>query len=105
MKPALPLEIETLFVSGYDRGVEPPAVPDVAHVWVRPTGQHGETVPGVVLGWHRDLAHSALASGWVATVACIPYGDALLVQAVPAERLVPVRDAQPRPPSAERQPS
>ena len=44
-------------------------------------------------------------SGWVATVACIPYGDALLVQAVPAERLVPVRDPQPRPPAADQQPT
>ena len=74
----------------------PPLVP----VWVKPQAGHGETVPGIVLGWSRDHIRSALDSGWVLTVAVIPFEGALLVDFVRAERVVPVRDATPLEPTA-----
>ena len=67
----------------------------VGPIWLRPEAGHGETVPGIVLGWNRDHIHSALDSGWVLTVAVIPFDGALLIDYAKAERLVPVRDATP----------
>jgi hypothetical protein len=50
----------------------------------------------VVAGWQWSGVHNATASGWMALVVTAPYGDALLVAWVEAERLVPVRDPAPR---------
>lgn len=72
-----------------------PTDPQTAHVWVRPTGNHGETVPGVIIGWHRALVRGALASPWAALVAVVPFGTALLVQHVGGERILPVADDTP----------
>lgn len=72
-----------------------PIDPSVRHVWVRPQGQHGETLPGLVISWQRSLRRTVLASDWVALVALVPFGDSLLLEWVGAERLVPVRDPAP----------
>lgn len=73
-----------------------PQAPDVAHVWVRGRADHGAPTPGVVAGWQWSGVHNATASGWMALVVTAPFGDALLVAWVEAERLVPVRDPAPR---------
>lgn len=74
--------------------MEIPAQP-LGPIWLRPQAGHGETVPGIVLGWNRDHIHSALDSGWILTVASIPFDGALMIDHSHAERMIPVRDATP----------
>lgn len=90
------------YSSGQPNGQPAGLIPGspVGPIWLRPEAGHGETVPGIVLGWNRDHIRSALDSGWVLTVAVIPFDGALLIDYAKAERVVPVRDATPVDPTA-----
>ncbi len=72
-----------------------PNEPDVWHVWVRGHGEHAPTQPGLILQWQPTPVRNATASAWSALVLTAPFPDAVLVQWVSADRLVPIRDATP----------
>lgn len=69
-----------------------PVEPTAKHVWVRPRGDHGSPTAGVVVCWQHSPVHDATGSGWLALVASSPFGDALLLDWVGSDRLVPLRD-------------
>lgn len=64
-------------------------------MWVRGQGDIGPPTPGVVVLWQHSPVHNVNASDWVALIASCPFGAALLVEWVGAERLVAVRDPAP----------
>ena len=72
-----------------------PTEPALRHVWVRGHGDYGSPTPGVVVSWQHAPVHQATAAAWLALVAQAPFGTALLVEWVSAERLIPVRDPTP----------
>ena len=72
-----------------------PIEPAWRHVWVRNHGNHGSPTPGVVVAWQPAPVQSSAAEQWVALVARAPFEDALLLDWVGADRLVPLRDARP----------
>lgn len=74
-----------------------PDEPSERHVWVRGHLDYGAPVPGVVVSWQHTPVHNANAADWLALVVMNPFGNALLLQWVGAERLIPVRDPTPRP--------
>lgn len=74
-----------------------PEEPTERHVWVRGHLDYGQPVPGVVVSWQHAPVHNANAADWLALVVMNPFGHALLLQWVGAERLIAVRDPTPRP--------
>lgn len=72
-----------------------PTEPDGRHVWVRNHGGHGAPVAGVVVAWQPTPVPTSAREQWVALVASAPFGDALLLDWVGADRLLPVRDPRP----------
>jgi len=80
----------------YHRGVsQVPIVPTGKFVWVRNHNDQGSPRPGVVICWQHAPVHNATAAEWVALVAQSPFGSALLIDWVGAERLLPIRDDTP----------
>lgn len=69
-----------------------PVSPQVWHYWLKANGGHGPPTPAVVVEWQYSPVHNATDSGWLALVVTIPYGTAVLLQWVRANRLIPVRD-------------
>ncbi len=85
-----------MFDSHYFSGVSyQPAEPELRHVWVHGPAGMGEPVPGLVLGWLPAPVRNAKASPWIALVAKCPFGSALLVEWVSADRLVGLLDGTP----------
>ena len=74
--------------------VEYPTEPEPRHVWLRGQGGYGPPAPGVVVDGQHAPAHNATEAGWLVLVASSPFGSALLVEWVSAERLLGVRDAR-----------
>jgi hypothetical protein len=72
-----------------------PVEPALRHVWVHGHGGIGPPTPGVVVCWQYAPVHNVTAAEWVALVAQSPFGGALLVEWVSADRLVGVRDDTP----------
>jgi hypothetical protein len=72
-----------------------PTAPEWRHVWVRGTGEHGPPAAGVVVAWQHAPIHGVNASEWLALVVTTPFGDALTMGWVGAERLVELRDPEP----------
>ena len=70
-------------------------LPDGPHVWVRNHGDYGQPVPGVVVCWQHSPVHTVTTSEWVALVVAAPFGTAMSLSWVGAERLLPIRDANP----------
>lgn len=54
----------------------------------------GPPSPGVVVGWQHAPVRNATEAGWHALAATCPFGTALLVEWMRAERLLGVRDAR-----------
>ena len=65
------------------------------HVWVRGHGEYAPTQPGLVLQWQYAPVRNATAAAWSALVLVAPFPEAVVVQWVSADRLVPVRDPTP----------
>lgn len=62
-------------------------------VWVKEQGDHGQPRPGIVIGWqYAPVRSSAISSELVALVAVAPFGTALLVEWVSADRLIGLRN-------------
>ena len=72
-----------------------PAEPSWRHVWVQGSGEHGPPAAGVVVTWQHTPIHNVNASEWLALVVTTPFGDALSMRWVGAERLVGLRDPSP----------
>lgn len=72
-----------------------PSEPEVRHVWVRGHGEYGPPQPGLVLQWQPAPVRNATSSAWSALVLTAPFLEAVLVQWVSADRLIPIRDATP----------
>lgn len=72
-----------------------PLEPPERHVWVEASGGHGPPTAGVVVAWQHTPVHHANAADWIALVITAPFGDALLMNWVGAERLIELRDPSP----------
>ena len=72
-----------------------PKEPDARHVWVRGHGDYAQVLPGLVINWQYAPVHNATASSWSALVLVAPFPDAILVEWVSTDRLVPLRDPTP----------
>jgi hypothetical protein len=72
-----------------------PQIPRGAHVWVSNHGSYGDPVPGVVVCWQHSPVHTVTTSEWVALVVGAPFGTAMTLSWVGAERLLPIRDDTP----------
>ena len=73
-----------------------PVEPQIRHVWVRGRGDYGPAKPGVVVAWQHAPVRNATSSAWNALVITVPFAGGLLVEWVGGDRLLPVRDPEPR---------
>ena len=64
-------------------------------MWVRGHGEHASTRPGLVLQWQYAPIRNATAAAWSALVLTASFPEAILVQWVSADQLVPIRDPTP----------
>ena len=62
---------------------------------MRGHGEHAPTPPGLVLQWQPVPVRNATAAARSAPVLVAPFPEAVLVQWMSADRLVPIRDATP----------
>ena len=69
--------------------------PKRRHVWVIGHGDYAPVQPGLVINWQHAPVHSATASSWTALVLVAPFPDAMLIEWVSTDRLVPIRDPRP----------
>lgn len=73
-----------------------PQPPLARHCWVWGDSRgRGEPVAGVILGWHLQPVHSAMASPWLLQVIIQRAPGNLIVEWVSAHRVGPVRDPSP----------
>ena len=72
-----------------------PGEPANRFVWVRNIGNYGAPAAGIVVAWQHTPVHNVNAADWLALVVTNPFGDALSMGWVGAERLIPLRDPSP----------